>query len=185
MLQKPLGRLIISPLSTPRAWGQVADIASCEVTTRLRDVTFPYDIWFSELLSHPLVLQYGFIVPEKWDLNIRKRFFIIKRRGSLHSYAKFCYFHWDQNTWKNLHSQQIPWIWCGACSWKGQWWHPLLVPRTLCSPRGAQWTAPAQRQQKSDFRHHFPEICPSCSTRNPTKPAANSALLLLLRRNIR
>lgn len=86
---------------------------------------------------------------------------------------------------QNLHSQQIPWIWCGACSWKGQWWHPLLAPHTPCSPRGAQWTAPAERQQKSDLRDHFPKICPSCSTRNQTKPAENSAPLLLLRRNIR
>lgn len=100
-----LGRWIISPLSTCRPWGQhVAHTASCEVTIRLRDVTFPYNFWFSELLSHPSVPKYVFIVPEKWDLNIRKRFFIIKRRGItiLLSYPKFCYSHWDQNTWTEL-----------------------------------------------------------------------------------
>lgn len=46
-------------------------------------MTFPYDIWFSELLSHLLVPMYILIVPEKSIWTWGKGFFILKSRESL------------------------------------------------------------------------------------------------------
>lgn len=90
--KSPLADWLLLPLSLGTTGGWHSQLC------RLRDVTFPYDIWFSELLSHPLVPKYTFTVPEKPIWTAENNFSFLKG-GSLHSYPTFCYCHRDQNTY--------------------------------------------------------------------------------------